>query len=1073
MNRVLANRYHLLCSLRPPGRNEQVWAALDENARGGRSLVIIEQIPPVEEVLQRIADDVQRAAQLGNPVFSQVYGLEQEGDDFLVVRELVAGETLGSIFERLITREQSFSTATAINIIATVTGALARAHQDSSRTGDGSVLVHDNINPHSVVIDLDGNVRILDLGLGAHRMRHYQRSDMLTIDQLAYLSPEQCMGRWGQPQNDVFSLGVLLWEMITGRRLFDKSDEFDLMEAICDEDVPAPSSFNAETPPYLDSLTRKALARPMDKRFGDAETMKRSLDRLSQSLEPSAHTDLAKRLETLFPNRISRWRSLLRVAGLDRKADTTRLVESLYAKYDETKAGDQQVTALMPRRQPSKKGTEPDPIVDEETNPTQSTLERDHPPIGIDWDTAGTETVPDQGTATIPTEGTPTDWGGRKRKRTRPGGLTLDVPDTEQTETDVYVPPEQSSENDLGSSLGDELSDLFDDEDLFAGVDERASVDSDESDPLHRPPQLVAGAEPSDPVTQEVTVDMADPEKPDPQAEGRPQQWATSEKTIQRRPGTGPEAAPQESKAAPEAAEKSKKADAANEAKTKEVKPKRTESARPEQVGAETPSSEPGDIKQSSPTAPKLLTLLNDDEDEEDELYLSVDVGTIIDGGVDEKLVREDQRAAKPVVEIILSSTQSVLESVILRDKLFNRTFSPTDGAFSVTLKGPKAVLSLSESAAGYLRRARAEIEEPIDEGLDELILNTGDSATIQRGPLRYSIRVFYPPNPPARRSRSQLKKRGMSTAASLLAASLLHVTVIFGAIALSAQLGVTLVVEDEPAEEVFAEGELADLEELEEPDEPDEPDPVAEAPEPEPEPDPTPADPAEQEVQIPQEVREQLDSRMEDRDRSDDPDRDSADDLLAALSPDGREEDSSVSDVITNIDAVDSDETDAEFRVGGTLDSLNGDEPQIAEGGGRLSDITRDGSDSEAGRLEERERPDEVRGTVRNVQALTQVQGTLSRDEIERIINRHQGRITGCYETALNQDPTLGGQITFEWTVNADGSVNNAREQTSTMGSPGVSNCILDIIRTMDFPEPDGDSSVQIAYPFAFQSAH
>jgi hypothetical protein len=86
------------------------------------------------------------------------------------------------------------------------------------------------------------------------------------------------------------------------------------------------------------------------------------------------------------------------------------------------------------------------------------------------------------------------------------------------------------------------------------------------------------------------------------------------------------------------------------------------------------------------------------------------------------------------------------------------------------------------------------------------------------------------------------------------------------------------------------------------------------------------------------------------------------------------------------------------------------------------------------------------------------------------KVINSKLGQIQGCYERALTKNPSLAGKVTFEWTVRTNGRVRNAREKTSTLGNPKVSQCILRIIRSMRFPRPRG-GEVIIAYPFMFRS--
>lgn len=109
------------------------------------------------------------------------------------------------------------------------------------------------------------------------------------------------------------------------------------------------------------------------------------------------------------------------------------------------------------------------------------------------------------------------------------------------------------------------------------------------------------------------------------------------------------------------------------------------------------------------------------------------------------------------------------------------------------------------------------------------------------------------------------------------------------------------------------------------------------------------------------------------------------------------------------------------------------------------------------------------TRGRVSSVSAAARVEGSLSRQSVVDVINRSVSRIQQCYERGLARRPDLGGRITVRWTVGANGSVTNASEQSSTLGDPQVSSCVIGVVRRMRFPRPSGGPAT-ISFPFLFQ---
>jgi len=98
------------------------------------------------------------------------------------------------------------------------------------------------------------------------------------------------------------------------------------------------------------------------------------------------------------------------------------------------------------------------------------------------------------------------------------------------------------------------------------------------------------------------------------------------------------------------------------------------------------------------------------------------------------------------------------------------------------------------------------------------------------------------------------------------------------------------------------------------------------------------------------------------------------------------------------------------------------------------------------------------------------QIHGSISREEIAKVINQHMQQIRACYEKALLHDPGLGGKLMIEWTIDMSGAVQSFKTKSSSMKNPDVGECILDNLKTWRFPRPTG-GTVVVSYPFVFNS--
>ena len=180
--------------------------------------------------------------------------------------------------------------------------------------GDPLNIVHRDVSPANIFVTYDGDVKILDFGIAVAANRLSKTDAGQVKGKYAYMSPEQCRGKTLDRRSDIFSLGTVLYELSTCRRLFKRPSDMETLEAVCSEDVVPPSRLVNKYPPELERICLKALQKDPDDRYATAMEMRRELlavaAELNKGKTPSA--SIAKVMRKLFAGRIDQKSEMLR-----------------------------------------------------------------------------------------------------------------------------------------------------------------------------------------------------------------------------------------------------------------------------------------------------------------------------------------------------------------------------------------------------------------------------------------------------------------------------------------------------------------------------------------------------------------------------------------------------------------------------------------------------------------------------------------------------------------------------------------------------------------------------------------
>ncbi|WP_322512853.1 Stk1 family PASTA domain-containing Ser/Thr kinase [Chloroflexus sp.] len=201
------------------------------------------------DFLARFRHEAHAAAMVSHPNLVDVYDVGQDGDLHYIVMEYVAGSTL----KQLINREAPFAIPRAVRIGEQIARGLHAAH----RAG----LIHRDIKPQNIIVTDDGQARITDFGVAKSHLSTAMTETGITLGTVDYIAPEQAQGRPATPQSDIYALGVVLYEMLTGRLPFTGDTPVAVAMKHISEPPPPPRRYNPQIPAALEAIILRALAK--------------------------------------------------------------------------------------------------------------------------------------------------------------------------------------------------------------------------------------------------------------------------------------------------------------------------------------------------------------------------------------------------------------------------------------------------------------------------------------------------------------------------------------------------------------------------------------------------------------------------------------------------------------------------------------------------------------------------------------------------------------------------------------------------------------------------------------------
>jgi len=290
--------YTILAHLRSGGMAD-LFLARREGAMGFRRLVAVKVVHPRhaedDHLVRMFLDEALISARIDHPNVVHVEDLGQLDDTFFLVMEYVHGCSLAQLMRVLGKMHRRLSPLVAVAIAARVAEGLHAAHETTDDDGELVNLVHRDVSPQNILLSHKGHVKLIDFGVAKAELRSEKTNVAMLKGKVRYMAPEQATTGNVDRRSDIYALGIVLWEMLTMRRLFAGKSEFEVLLKVRKPKIEPPSKYVSDIPQELDDVVLSALSADAEERPKTAKSFRRMLARAlprSMALDSAHLADL-------------------------------------------------------------------------------------------------------------------------------------------------------------------------------------------------------------------------------------------------------------------------------------------------------------------------------------------------------------------------------------------------------------------------------------------------------------------------------------------------------------------------------------------------------------------------------------------------------------------------------------------------------------------------------------------------------------------------------------------------------------------------------------------------------------
>ena len=320
MNPQSFGKYQLLKKLATGGMAE-VWLARQMGIEGFQKNLVVKRILPHlaedREFVEMFRNEALIAARFNHPNIAQVYEFGEANGTYYIAMEFIHGEDLGRVMRKAASTGQWVAQPLAIRIVAAACEGLYYAHSRTDDAGRPLRVVHRDVSPQNILISFDGSVKLVDFGIAKAADQASLTKSGAIKGKFAYMAPEQAVGKPLDGRADIFAIGLVLYELITGVRPLKRDSELATLQAAMECAIDPPSRV-ADIPKEWDPVVMRAVAKNADDRYSSARQFARALEDIlvGQRLVVGSE-QISELMETLFADRLAEEKAQGQVVPVD------------------------------------------------------------------------------------------------------------------------------------------------------------------------------------------------------------------------------------------------------------------------------------------------------------------------------------------------------------------------------------------------------------------------------------------------------------------------------------------------------------------------------------------------------------------------------------------------------------------------------------------------------------------------------------------------------------------------------------------------------------------------------------